>query len=133
MIIEHQLELNQKLVTGGLATEVVVEQALTLLESTRAQLVDVREARDEFEHAIATLINKEARDVSLVPAPLDLALPNVPVGVPSQLVERRPDIAAIERRTAAANAQIGIAISAFYPNVVLGGGGAVRKHKRGNN
>ena len=120
---QHQLELNQKLVSGGLATQVVVEQALTQLESTRAQLVDVREARSQFEHAIATLINKEARDVTLAPAPLDLQLPKVPVGVPSQLIERRPDIAAIERRTAAANAQIGIAISAFYPNVVLGGGG----------
>lgn len=120
---QRQLELNQKLVTGGLATEVVVEQALTQLESTRAQLVDVREARDQFEHAIATLINKEAREVTLAPAPLTLELPKVPVGVPSQLIERRPDVAAIERRTAAANAQIGIAISAFYPNVVLGTGG----------
>ena len=108
---------------GGLATEVVVAQALTQLETTRAQLVDVNEARSEYEHAIATLINKEARDVSLAPAPLDLALPKIPVGVPSQLIERRPDIAAAERRTAAANEQIGIAISAFYPNVVLGGGG----------
>jgi len=120
---QGQLKLNQNLVTGGLATEVVVEQALTLLESTRAQLVDVQEARSEFEHAIATLINKEAREVTLAPAPLNLALPKVPVGVPSQLIERRPDVAAIERRTAAANAQIGIAISAFYPNVVLGAGG----------
>ena len=120
---EHQLDLNQRLVKGGLATEVVVAQALTILETTRAQLVDTNEARSEFEHAIATLINKEARDVTLAPAPLDLALPKVPVGVPSQLIERRPDISAVERRTAAANAQIGIAISAFYPNVVLGGGG----------
>ncbi|HMG86968.1 MAG TPA: efflux transporter outer membrane subunit [Terracidiphilus sp.] len=120
---QNQLDLNQKLVKGGLATEVVVAQALTQLETTRAQLVDVNEARNEFEHAIATLINKEARDVSLAPTPLDLALPKIPVGVPSQLIERRPDIAAVERRTAAANAQIGIAISAFYPNVVLGGGG----------
>lgn len=120
---QHQLELNQRLVKGGLATEVVVAQALTLLETTRAQLVDVNEARTEFEHAIATLINKEASSVTLAPSPLDLPLPQVPVGVPSQLVERRPDIAAAERATAAANAQIGIAISAFYPNVVLGGGG----------
>jgi NodT family efflux transporter outer membrane factor (OMF) lipoprotein len=120
---EHQLDLNQRLVNGGLATAVVVAQALTQLETTRAQLVDLNEARSEYEHAIATLINKEARDVTLAPAPLDLELPKVPVGMPSQLIERRPDISAIERRTAAANAQIGIAISAFYPNVVLGGGG----------
>jgi NodT family efflux transporter outer membrane factor (OMF) lipoprotein len=120
---EHQLDLNQRLVKGGLATEVVVAQALTQLETTRAQLVDLNVARSEFEHAIATLINKEARDVTLAPAPLDLALPKVPVGMPSQLIERRPDISAVERGTAAANAQIGIAISAFYPSVVLGGGG----------
>ena len=90
-------------------------QALTQLETTRAQLMDVNEARSQYEHAIATLINKEARDVTLAPTPLDLPLPKVPVGVPSQLIERRPDISAVERRTAAANAQIGIAISAFYP------------------
>ena len=120
---EHQLELNQQLLKGGVATEVAVAQALTQLESTRAQLVDLNQARSEFEHAIATLINKEARDVTLAPAPLDLTLPGIPVGMPSQLVERRPDISAAERRTAAANAQIGIAVSAFYPNVVLSGGG----------
>lgn len=120
---QHQLELNQKLVKGGLATEVVVAQALTQVETTRAQLVDVREARKEYEHAIATLINKEATEVTLASFPLDSALPKVPVGVPSQLIERRPDIAGAERRAAAANAQIGIAMSAFYPNVVLGGAG----------
>ena len=128
---QNQLDLNQKLVKGGLATEVVVAQALTQLETTRAQLVDVNEARSEYEHAIATLINKEARDVSLAAAPLDIALPKIPVGVPSQLIERRPDIAATERRTAAANAQIGIAISAFYPNVVLGGGGGFESTNAG--
>lgn len=122
---QHQLDLNQQLVKGGLATEVVVAQAQTQLETTQAQLVDVNEARKEYEHAIATLINKEAREVTLSASPLDLALPNVPAGVPSQLVERRPDISGAERRAAAANAQIGIAISAFYPDVVLGGGGGV--------
>jgi NodT family efflux transporter outer membrane factor (OMF) lipoprotein len=120
---EHQLDLNQRLVKGGLATEVVVAQALAQLETTRAQLIDLNEARSEYEHAIATLINKEARYLTLAPSPLDLSLPQVPVGVPSQLIERRPDISAVERRTAAANAQIGIAISAFYPRVVLSGGG----------
>ncbi|MBW8869367.1 MAG: efflux transporter outer membrane subunit [Acidobacteriales bacterium] len=120
---QHQLDLNQQLVKGGLATEVVVAQALTQLETTRAQLVDVNQARNRFEHAIATLINKEAGQVTLQPTPLDQELPGIPVGVPSQLIERRPDISAAERRTAEANARVGIAISAYYPNVVIGGAG----------
>lgn len=120
---QHQVDLNQQLLKGGLASEVVVAQALTQLETTRAQLVDVDQARRQFEHAIATLVNKEAREVTLQPTPLDLELPGVPIGVPSQLIERRPDISAAERRTAEANARIGVAISAFYPNVVIGAGG----------
>ena len=97
---QHQVELNQQLLKGGLASEVVVAQALTQLETTRAQLVDVNQARSHFEHAIATLVNKEARAVTLQPTPLDLELPGVPIGVPSQLIERRPDSSAAERRTA---------------------------------
>jgi len=120
---KHQVELNQQLVKGGLAAEIVVAQALTLLETTQAQLVDVNQARSQFEHAIATLINREAREVTLQASPLDLELPSVPEGVPSQLIERRPDISATERRAAAANARIGVAMSAYYPNVVIGGGG----------
>jgi NodT family efflux transporter outer membrane factor (OMF) lipoprotein len=120
---EHQVDLNQRLLKGGVVTEVVVAEALTQLESTRAQLVDVNQARAEFEHAIATLINQEAGGLTLGPTPLDLALPQIPLGVPSQLAERRPDIAAAERRAAAANAQIGVAISAFYPTISLGGAG----------
>jgi len=120
---EKQLDLNEQLLQGGVATEVAVAQAQTQLETARAQLIDINQARAQFEHAIATLINKEAREVSLQPAPLDLTLPNVPIGLPSQLIERRPDIAASERRVAAANAQIGIAIAAFYPTITLGGTG----------
>ena len=120
---EHQLELNQRLLKGGVVTDVVVAQALTQLETVRAQLIDINEARAEFEHAIATLANLEAGQLTLQPAPLDIPLPNVPLGVPSQLIERRPDIAAVERRAAAANAQIGVAVSAFYPNISLGGQG----------
>jgi NodT family efflux transporter outer membrane factor (OMF) lipoprotein len=120
---QDQLELNQRLLRGGVVTDVVVAQAQTELETVRAQLIDVEEGRDEFEHAIATLINEEAGQLTLPPAPLEGALPQIPVGLPSQLVERRPDIAAAERRAAAANAQIGIAVSAFYPNISLGGGG----------
>jgi len=126
---ERQLDLNEQLLKGGVATEVAVAQAQTQLETARAQLIDINQARAQYEHAIATLINKEARDVSLQSMPLDLVLPNVPVGLPSQLTERRPDIAASERRVAAANAQIGIATAAFYPTITLGGiGGFESSH-----
>jgi NodT family efflux transporter outer membrane factor (OMF) lipoprotein len=128
---EHQLDLNQRLVHGGLTTEVSVAEAQTQLETTRAQLVDVNEARAEYEHAIATLINQEAGGVSLPSSPLDLALPQIPLGVPSQLIERRPDIAGAERRVAAANAQIGIAVSAFYPSINLGGSGGFESTSAG--
>jgi NodT family efflux transporter outer membrane factor (OMF) lipoprotein len=120
---EHQVELNDRLLKGGLATEVVVAQARTELETVRAALIDVQQNRDRYEHAIATLINVPAAQFSLAAAPLNQALPQIPLGVPSQLAERRPDIAASERRVAAANEQIGIAISAYYPTISLGGSG----------
>ena len=120
---EHQLDLNQRLLKGGVASEVVVAQALTQLQTVRAQLIDVNEARAQYEHAIATLVNKQAGELTLPASPLDLELPKVPIGLPSQLIERRPDISAAERRIAAANAQIGIAVSAFYPTITLGTSG----------
>ena len=98
-------------------------QARTQLETVRAQLVDVGVARAQFEHAIGTIANYKLSDFSIPPSPLDLPLPKIPTGVPSQLLERRPDIAAAERRAAAANAQIGIAVSAFYPTINLSGSG----------
>ncbi|HVZ82467.1 MAG TPA: efflux transporter outer membrane subunit, partial [Terracidiphilus sp.] len=120
---ENQVKLNETLLKGGVVTEVTVAQAQTELETVRAELIDVEQGRAQYEHAIATLINQEAGQLSLPPAPIDQPLPQIPVGVPSQLIERRPDIAAAERRVAAANAQIGIAVSAFYPNIALGGTG----------
>ena len=120
---ERQLDLNQRLLKGGVATSVAVAQALTELETVRAQLIDVNEGRAQFEHAIATLTNQEAGQLSLAAEPINIPLPGIPLGVPSQLIERRPDIAAAERRVAAANAQVGVAVSAFYPNITLNGGG----------
>ncbi len=121
--LERQLDLTQRLLAGGVATEADVAQAQTQLETVRAQLVDVGVARAQFEHAIGTIANYNLSNFSIPPSPLDMPLPKVPIGVPSQLLERRPDIAEAERLTAAANAQIGIAVSAFYPTITLGGSG----------
>jgi NodT family efflux transporter outer membrane factor (OMF) lipoprotein len=121
--MERQLDLAQRRLAGGVATEADVAQARTQLETVRAQQVDVGVARAQYEHAIGTIANLKLSEFSIPPSPLDLPLPKVPLGLPSQLLERRPDIAAAERRVAAANAQIGIAVSAFYPNISLGGTG----------
>ncbi|MGD0903269.1 MAG: efflux transporter outer membrane subunit, partial [Terracidiphilus sp.] len=96
--LERQLDLTQRRLEGGVATEVDVAQARTQLETVRAQLIDVGVARAQLEHAIGTIANVKLSEFSIPPSPLDLALPKIPVGVPSQLLERRPDIAAAERR-----------------------------------
>ena len=121
--LERQLDLTQRRFAGGVATAVDVAQAQTQLETFRAQLVDVGVQRAQYEHAIGTIANYDLAGFTIPPSPLDLTLPKVPVGVPSQLLERRPDIATAERLTAAANAQIGIAVSAFYPTITLTGAG----------
>jgi NodT family efflux transporter outer membrane factor (OMF) lipoprotein len=121
--LEGQLDLTQRRLTGGVGTEADVAQARTQLETVRAQLVDLGVARAQFEHAIGTLANLKLTDFSIPPSPLEGTLPQIPLGLPSQLLERRPDVASAERRTAAANAQIGIAASAFYPNITLGATG----------
>jgi NodT family efflux transporter outer membrane factor (OMF) lipoprotein len=121
--LERQLDLTQRRLKGGVATDVDVAQAQTQLETFRAQLVDVSVARAQFEHAIGTIAEYSLPDFTIPFSPLDEKLPQIPVGVPSQLLERRPDIASVERRTAAANEQIGIAISAYYPTISLSGTG----------
>jgi NodT family efflux transporter outer membrane factor (OMF) lipoprotein len=121
---EQALELNKDRYQGGLASEVDVAQARTILETTRAQLVDLGVARAQYEHAAAVLVGKASADFTVPPLPLATPPPSIPVGVPSELLERRPDIAAAERRVASANAQIGLAETAYYPlvNIVATGG-----------
>jgi NodT family efflux transporter outer membrane factor (OMF) lipoprotein len=112
---QRALQLTQNRFQGGLASGLDVQQADAQLQATRAQAIDVGVLRAQYEHAVATLIGTPAPSFSLPPLPLSTLPPRIPLGLPSQLLERRPDIAGAERRVAAANAQVGIAASAYYP------------------
>ena len=120
---EKALQLTQVRYRGGVASDVDVAQAETQLETTRAQAIETGVARAEFEHAIAVLTGETASTFSIAAAPLNATPPEIPLGLPSELLERRPDIAAAERRVASANAQIGVAIAAYYPQVSLAAAG----------
>ena len=122
---EQALQLNVARFQGGVGSEVEVEQARTQLETTRAQAIDVGVARAQFEHAVAVLIGKPPASFSLPALPLQTPPPAIPTGVPSQLLERRPDIASAERQMAAANARIGVARAAYYPLLNLTAAGGV--------
>lgn len=116
---ERSLQLTQNQYESGVVPRANVVLAQTQLKSTQAQAIDNGIQRAQLEHAIALLLGKAPADFSLAPKPLALAVPAIPVGLPSTLLERRPDIAAAERRVAAANAQIGVAKAAFFPALTL--------------
>lgn len=122
---QQSLDLTQLLLKGGLTTDIAVEQAQTQLEQTRAQLVDLGVQRAQDEHAIAVLIGQPATNFHIPEMPLTSDPPGIPTGIPSELLQRRPDIAAAERRVASANALIGVAKAAYYPNIALGATGGV--------
>lgn len=115
------LTLVQNRHAGGVASGLDVAQQETLLASTKTQAILLRQQRAQFEHAIASLVGVPASGFSVPVKPLALPPPSVPIGVPSDVLERRPDVAQAERQMAAENAQIGVAKSAYYPGINLFG------------
>jgi multidrug efflux system outer membrane protein len=120
-VFATSLDLTQNRRIGGIATDLDVAQARTLLKTTEAQLPAIALQRARFEHALALLVGEPASAVRIPECPLSLEPPLIPAGVPSELLERRPDISAAERRMAAANASIGVAKAAFFPSLQLMG------------
>jgi NodT family efflux transporter outer membrane factor (OMF) lipoprotein len=117
------LELVENRHSGGAASGLDVAQQRTVLDASQTQLALLQQQRAQFEHALAVLQGLPASQFKAPVRALDVQAPEIPTGVPSELLQRRPDIAAAERNVASANAQIGVAKSAFYPSIFLGGGG----------
>ncbi|HTS05558.1 MAG TPA: efflux transporter outer membrane subunit [Candidatus Eisenbacteria bacterium] len=117
---------------GGIASGLEVAQQATLLDSTISQAALVEQSRAQYEHAIAVLVGQPAPSFSMPVAPLKMAPPAVPLGVPSDVLERRPDIATYERQMAYQNAQVGLAKTAFYPHITLSGSGGLQSTALGS-
>jgi NodT family efflux transporter outer membrane factor (OMF) lipoprotein len=120
---KKSVDLSRARYETGVDDEISLVQAENALQTAQSEGTNLGIARAQFEHAIAVLIGANPSGFSIPVKPLNAAPPVIPVGVPSQLLERRPDVAASERSMAAANAQIGIAVAAYYPNVTLSGTG----------
>jgi len=120
---QKEYELTRSLYESGIDDQIAVVEAETTLRSAQAGATNVAVARAQFEHAIAVLLGQTASNFSIPVKPMTVAPPPIPVGVPSELLERRPDVAAAERTMAEANAAIGIAYAAYYPNLTLTGAG----------
>jgi NodT family efflux transporter outer membrane factor (OMF) lipoprotein len=132
-VVEESVTLQRKALDllnqrheGGIASGLEVAQQATLLDSTISQAALVQQSRAQFEHAIAVLVGQPASNFTVPVAPLKMNPPAVPLGVPSDVLERRPDVATFERDMAFANAQVGLARSAFYPHITLSGSGGLQ-------
>ncbi|HEX9435209.1 MAG TPA: efflux transporter outer membrane subunit [Burkholderiales bacterium] len=123
---QRSLELTENRYKAGVAARVDVVQAEVQLKSTQASLIDLGVERAQLEHAIALQLGEAPANYAMLPADLALKMPQIPVAMPSELLERRPDIAAAERAVQAANAQIGVAKAAFFPSLTLTGGTGFR-------
>ena len=122
---KRTLELARARYETGVDSMISVEQARTTLESVQAAAINVGVARAQFEHAMAVLIGVPPSEFAIPVKPMTAAPPHIPIGVPSRLLQRRPDVAAAERNMAAVNAQIGIAYAAYYPALTLTATGGV--------
>ncbi len=125
---QRALKLTQNRYNAGISGQGDVSVARTQLESTRAQLIDLEQQRAIFENAVAVLLGRAPSTFAIKAEKIPLVPPVVPVGLPSELLERRPDVAAAERRTAAANAQIGVATAAWFPNLTLNANAGYRSN-----
>ncbi|MEP6997168.1 MAG: efflux transporter outer membrane subunit, partial [Betaproteobacteria bacterium] len=123
---QKSLQLTRNQYAVGVAARADVAQAETQLKSTQAQALDAGVQRAQLEHAIAVLLGKAPADFSIAAETVTTTFPPILPGLPSELLERRPDIAAAERRTAAANAQVGVAEAAFFPSLTLSATGGVQ-------
>ncbi|WP_338140491.1 efflux transporter outer membrane subunit [Candidatus Dactylopiibacterium carminicum] len=123
---QRALQITENQLKAGIVTRADVAQAKTQLHNAEVTLTDLAVSRAQYEHAIAILIGKAPADFSLAPATLPETLPSVPALLPADLLERRPDVAAAERKMAAANAQIGVARAAWFPSLKLTAGSSLQ-------